>query len=117
MSCSFIISSANISAAHIISDPYPNQITEITSHKSGIHVIIQIRMGIYIKFFLLLHDNEVLPMSTHNICFRGEVRKISVFFWLKKKKSILSGTMSSALSYVTVGFVCMHNGADRLSME
>ena len=29
-------------------------------------------------------------MSTHNICFYGEIRKIPVFFWLKKKMPYLS---------------------------
>ena len=28
-------------------------------------------------------------MSTHNICFRGEIRKISDTLWLKKKTSYL----------------------------
>ena len=27
-----------------------------------------------------------LLMSSHNICFQGEKRKISLRFWLKKKK-------------------------------
>ena len=29
-------------------------------------------------------------MSTHNICFCGEIRKIIIFFWLKNKTSYLS---------------------------
>ena len=37
---------------------------------------------------------EALLMSTHNICYRGEIRKISIFFQMKKKLT-LSGAMSS----------------------
>ena len=38
--------------------------------------------------------NEALLMSTHNICFRGEIRKYQYFF-AEKKKSTLSGTVLS----------------------
>ena len=45
------------------------------------------KRGSHIIFFLFLHENicygyslEVLLMSTHNMCFRGEIRKISAFF-------------------------------------
>ena len=27
-------------------------------------------------------------MSTHNVCFYGEIRKISTIFWLKKLPSL-----------------------------
>ena len=68
---------------------------------------LQIRGDIHIIFFLFLHENiccgysleaprwgasnsttiyvfEALLMSTHNICFRGEIRQISAFFQWKK---------------------------------
>ena len=32
-------------------------------------------------------------MSTHNICFRGEIRKISAFFGIPVKKNALSVAM------------------------
>ena len=49
------------------------------------------KRGIHIIFFLFLHENiccgthqkrlgEALLMNTHNICFCGEIRKISAFF-------------------------------------
>ena len=33
-------------------------------------------------------EREVLLMSTHNICFHGEIRKLPILIWLKK--SVLS---------------------------
>ena len=36
-------------------------------------------------------------MSTYNICFREEIRKFDYQFFRLKKKSALSGVMTSAL--------------------
>ena len=41
-------------------------------------------------------------MSTHNICFLGEISKISILFGLKKKKSILVRAMSCVASGKTI---------------
>ena len=56
-----------------------------------------------INFFLFLHENiyvvgthqkclaKVLLMSTHNICLRGEIRKMSIlFFFFFDEKYALS---------------------------
>ena len=72
---------------------------------------LQIRGGSHMIFFLFLHENiccgyslkrlgEALLMSTHNICFRAEIRKVSIFFVeKKKKKSTLSGAMTFTIPY------------------
>ena len=40
-------------------------------------------------------------MSTHNVCFHGEIRKILVHFgWKKKKKNALSGAMELEIIFV-----------------
>ena len=46
--------------------------------------------------------DKAIPMSTHNICFRGKIRKISVLF---VRKSVLSGATSqihSAAEVITI---------------
>ena len=40
-------------------------------------------------------------MNTHNIGFHEEIRKISVYFWLKKKA--LSGNMITQFLFFTLG--------------
>ena len=51
--------------------------------------LVQIRVGISLIFFLFLHENIYCDYSLeaprrgasneyHNICFRGEIRKISI---------------------------------------
>ena len=47
---------------------------------------------------------EALLMSTHNICFRGEIRKISAFFgW----KSVLTVAMTEPFVWVGIIFTLM----------
>ena len=41
-------------------------------------------------------------MSTHNICFRGEIRKISAFFWKKKALYLLLCEAQLKMSYLHV---------------
>ena len=45
-------------------------------------------MKTYVVGTHLKHLAEVLLMSTHNICFRGEMRKISAFFRRKNNLSV-----------------------------
>ena len=60
---------------------------DIVEISFGSNTQLQIRGGIQLIFFLFLHENiccgyslEAPLMSTHNICFCGEIRKVSAFF-------------------------------------
>ena len=52
---------------------------------------LQIRGGIHIIFFLLLYKNICCGLSTHNIYFHGEIRKISAFFRMKNLHTCCNG--------------------------
>ena len=50
------------------------------------------KRGIHIIFVLFFHkNNEAFLMSTHNICFHGEIKRKGTF--VVKKKSALSAAM------------------------
>ena len=74
--------------------------------------IFQIRVAIYIIFFIFLYENiccgysleaslEALIMSTHNICFHGEIRKIVVFSGWKRYLTWGYETISMSIHFIT----------------
>ena len=56
------------------------------------------------SFFLFLHENicygysSEVPLSVHNICFYGEIRKYITHSLLKKKKNFISSCVSKTAS-------------------
>ena len=57
-----------------------------------INIFIHFSTKTYVVGTHKKHLSEVLLMSTHNICFHGEIRKISIYFDSKK---VLFGSMKT----------------------